>query len=63
MRTFKGIGDKPNVNKVDKKAFILAGKSYSKLRQSHFNNKLSLNYLQGYGTGYEQLWITCGIKF
>ena len=27
MRTFKGIGDKPNVNKVDKKAFILAEKA------------------------------------
>lgn len=24
---FKGIGDKPNVNKVDKKAFILAEKA------------------------------------
>lgn len=27
MRTFKGIGDKPNVNKVDKKALILAEKA------------------------------------
>lgn len=27
MRTFKGIGDKSNVNKVDKKAFILAEKA------------------------------------